>query len=145
MKLSIFLSEAIDILKAKIHKPISLQTVSSNTISIGYEVNVKIPLLGPKSKIISIDLIVDKVVGDDLHFHYSTGIIGADTVINALLSYIPAVNNSKIVDKGDNGQMTLHLKEVEQLGDILEKIAIESVSFERDSILVGFSLREVSN
>ena len=51
MILNIPVNEAVEIIKAKAHKPISLRTVSANTINVGYEVNVKIPIFGKHSTI----------------------------------------------------------------------------------------------
>lgn len=140
MILNIPINEAVNIIKTKTHKPISLRVVSSDTINVGYEVNVKIPLVGVKSKTVCVDFIVDKVVNKDLYFRYSTSIMGASTVMNVLLSFIPTFNESKIVDKLEDGRMKLHLNEIKQMGDILEKIEIDSISFGQDSIQIIFSI-----
>lgn len=139
MKLNIPINEAVDIIKTKTHKPIGLRVVSSDTINVGYEVNVKIPFVGVKSKTISIDFVIDKVIDTDLYFHYSTGIMGGDTVINALFSFIPTVNDSNIVEKLKDGSMILHLCEIKQIGNVLDKIQIDSISFDKDSILFEFT------
>lgn len=140
MTLNIPINEAVSLIKAKIQKPISLRIVSSDTINIGYEIKVKLPLIGYKSKIVSIDLIIDKIIDTDLYFHYSTGIIKADTAINALLSYIPVVSYSRLADKYSDGHITLHLKEIKQLSDKLDKIKINSISFDKDVIMINFIL-----
>lgn len=139
MVLNIPVNEAIDIIKAKAHKPISLRTVSENTINVGYDVNVKMSLLGPISKTISIDIIIDKVVDTDIYFHYSTGIAAGDYVIKALLSYFLTASDIKVIDKNDGGHITVHLREVKQLEDALKKVRINSISFGQDSILVNFT------
>ena len=86
------------------------------------------------------DLTIDKIIDTDLYFHYSTGIVKADTVINALLSYIPVVSYSRLADKHSDGHITLHLKEIKQLGDKLEKIKINSISFDKEMIMIDFLL-----
>lgn len=138
MILDIPVNEAIEIIKAKAHKPISLRTVNESTINAGYEVNVKVPLLGPISKTISIDIIIDKVVDTDIFFHCSTGIAAGDSVIKALLSYFMTSNDSKVIDVHDNGHITAHLKEIKQLEGVLEKIRLNSLSFGQDSIFADF-------
>lgn len=139
MVLYIPVNEAVEIIKAKTNKPISLRVVSTNTINVGYEVNVKIPLIGYKSKTISIDIIIDKVVNTDIYFHSSTGIAAGDSVIKVLLSFLPAINDSKVIDRQGDGHITVHLNEINQLKDSLEKVTINSISFEKDSILVDFT------
>lgn len=95
---------------------------------------MKLPLIGNKSKNINIDFIIDKVIDTDIYFHYSAGIIGGDSVINVLMFFLPVVSESKFVDRHDGGLITFHLREVKQLEDILEKVKINSISFEQDSM-----------
>lgn len=78
MVLNIPVNEAVELIKAKANKPISLRTVSANTINVGYEVNVKVPILGHISKTISIDIIIDSVIDADIRLRYSTGIVAGD-------------------------------------------------------------------
>lgn len=139
MILNISIDEAVDIIKARTHKPISMRIVNSNTINVGYEVSVKIPLIGNRSKTISVDLIIDNVTDSDIYIHYSTGIIGGDSLINALLSYFPAINNSKVVEACEDGHIMIHLNELDQLKGMLEKIEINSISFGDDDIMVDFN------
>ena len=139
MILNIPVNEVIDIIKANTQKSISLRVVNENTINVGYDVNVKIPLIGNVSKTISIDLILDKVVDTDIYLHYSTGIAAGDSVVKTLLSHILTAIDSKIVDRNDDGCFTVHLKEIKQLEVALEKIKINSISFGQDAILVEFT------
>ena len=139
MVLNVHVNEAVEMIKAKVNKPISLRIVNPKTINVGYEVSVKLPLIGNKSKNITIDFIIDKVVDTDIYFHYSAGIIGGDSVINVLMSFLPVVSESKFVDRHEDGLITFHLREVKQLEDILEKVKINSISFEQDSILIDFT------
>lgn len=62
MVLNVPVNEAVEMIKAKANKPISLRIVNAKTINVGYEVSVKLPLIGNKSKNITIDFIIDKVV-----------------------------------------------------------------------------------
>ena len=139
MILYISIAEAVELIEQKSGKTVRMEVVNKSTITVGYEVNIKIPFIGVKSKTIYIDFIIDKVVDTDLYFHYSTGIMGGDTMINALLSFIPTVNDSKIVEKLKDGSMILHLSEIKQMGNVLDKIQIDSISFDKDSILFEFT------
>ena len=138
MRLNVALNEAIDLIKVRVHQPVSLQIVSDDTIKVGYEVSVKIPLIGNKSKTINIDFTIDKVDDSTVYIHYSTGILGGDSVINVLLSFLPAVKDSKVVDRYDDGNIVVHLKKINQLRDMLEKIKINSISFGNDVIIIDF-------
>lgn len=138
MRLNVALNEAIDLIKVRVHQPVSLQIVSDDTIKVGYEVSVKIPLIGNKSKTINIDFTIDKVDDSTVYIHYSTGILGGDSVINVLLSFLPAVKDFKVVDRYDDGNIVVHLKKINQLRDMLEKIKINSISFGQDNIVIDF-------
>ena len=139
MILSISTAEAIELIKKQTNQTIGLKTISENTITVTYLITVKIPIIGHVSKNINVDLTIDKVVGTDLYLQYSTGSIGIDAIINAVLPFIPSVRNYPVADINDNGAITLHLKQIQQLDDILEKITIDAVSFGDNSILVSFT------
>ena len=79
-----------------------------------------------------------KVDDSTVYIHYSTGILGGDSVINVLLSFLPAVKDSKVVDRYDDGHIAVHLMEINQLRDMLEKIKINSISFGNDVIIIDF-------
>ena len=55
------------------------------------------------------------------------------------MSYFPALNNSKVVEKCDDGHIMVHLGEVRQLKGVLEKVEINSISFGTDVIMVDFN------
>ena len=139
MILTISTAEAIELIKSKTNQTIGLTTISENTITVTYQITVKIPIIGHVSKNINVDLTIEKVVGTDLYLQYSTGSIGIDAIINAVLPSIPSVSNYPVADINDNGAITLHLKQIKQLDDILENITIDSVSFGDNSILVSFT------
>jgi len=139
MVLRLPVNEAVEIIKVKTYKLVSLRTVNAHTINIGYEVSVKLPLIGNKSKNISIDFIIDKVVDTDIYLRYSTGMATGDNVIKALLSYFLITSDTKVVSRDVDGHIAVHLKEVKEMENILEKVKINSISFEQDTILVDFS------
>ena len=139
MVLRLPVNEAVEIIKVKTYKLVSLRTVNAHTINIGYEVSVKLPLIGNKSKNISIDFIIDKVVDTDIYLRYSTGMATGDNVIKALLSYFLITSDTKVVSRDVDGHIAVHLKEVKEMENILEKVKINSISFEQDSILVDFT------
>ena len=115
MVLNIPVNEAVELIKDKANKPISLRTVCANTINVGCEVNVKIPIFGHISKTVSIDIIIDKVVDTDVHLRYSTGMDTGDNVIKALLSYFLTASDIKVVGRDVDGHIAVHLKEVKEM------------------------------
>lgn len=131
MLLNIPVIEAVELIKDKTQKLISLKVVDKKTINVGYD--YKFPVVG--TKFINVDLIVDKIVDKDLYFHYTTGKKVIDVAVNALLS---SVNDSEILNKLEDGGVVLHLDKIEKMNTVLDKITLEDISFECDSILVKF-------
>lgn len=132
MILNISTVEAVELIKAKIQKSISLKVVDSKTINVGCD--YKFPVVG--TKFINADLIVDKIVDADLYLRYTTGKKVFDVAVNALLSY---VNDSEILNRPEDGGVILHLDKIEKMNTALDKITLEEISFDCDSILVKFS------
>ena len=79
------------------------------------------------------------MVDTDVHLRYSTGMDTGDNVIKALLSYFLTASDIKVVGRDVDGHIAVHLKEVKEMENILEKVKINSISFEQDTILVDFS------
>lgn len=140
MILKIPMTEAVGIIRQKTGMPIAMKIVNDDTVNVGYEVTVKIPIVGKVTKTIGVDIIVDMVKDHDVFFHYSSGLPGADKIIDKLMDYIPHLKDNNAVEKLRNGNMTAHLKEIPQMKEALEKIEIASVAFGDDEITVGFKL-----
>ena len=117
---------------------IKLQTVNDNTLNVGYNVQINVPVLGKVNKDVSISLTVDKVEGKDVFLHYSTGIHGGDAIINLLLAAIPVLAKTPALQK-DNDGIIVHLNEIKWVRESLKNISLNSLSFIKDGILVGFS------
>lgn len=140
MVLKIPMSEAVGIIRQKTGMPIAMKVISGDTVNVGCEVTVKIPIVGKVTKTIGVDIIIDMVKDYDVFFHYSSGLPGADKIIDKLMDYIPHLKDNSVVEKLGNGNMTAHLKEIPQMKEALEKIEIASVAFGDDAIIVGFKL-----
>lgn len=124
MLLNIPVGEAMELIKNKTRKSISLKVVDSKTINVG-----------PDIKFINADFIVDKIVDTDLYLRYTTGKKMFDVAVNALLSYI---GDSEFFNKLEDGGVVLHLDKIEKMNTVLDKITLEDISFDCDSILVKF-------
>ena len=140
MILQIPINEAVELIKQKIGKTVVLKVVNDNTITIGYEINVKLPIIGHVSKNVNVNVTVDKIEIEDVYLHYAVGMHGGDAIVNSLLSLF--ANDIRIVDKCDNNGLVLHLCEIEEARKILEHIEMKSVSFGTDSVLVDFKMKE---
>ena len=139
MILQVPITEAIELIKQKSGKTVVLNIVNDNTIAIGYEINVKVPLIGNVSKNVNVNVTVDKVEREDVYLHYAIGMHGGDTIVSSLLSWF--ANDIRIVEKCDNNGLVLHLREIEEARKGLEYVEIKSISFGTDSILVDLKMK----
>jgi hypothetical protein len=140
MILQVPITEAVELIKQKSGKTVMLKVVNDNTITIGYEINVKVPLIGIVSKKVNVNVTFDKVEKEDVYLHYAIGMPGGDAIVNSLLSLF--ANDIRIVDKCDNNGLVLHLREIEEARKGLEYVEIKSISFGTDLILVDFKMKE---
>ena len=140
MKLQIPISEAVDLIMQKSGKVVMLKVVNDNTITIGYDINVKVPIIGYVSKNVNVDVTPDKVEKEDVYLHYAVGMHGGNSIVSSLLTLF--ANDIRIVEKCDNNGLVLHLSEIEQARKILKYVEIKSISFGTDSILVDFKMKE---
>ena len=140
MILQVPITEAVELIKQKSGKTVMLKVVNDNTITIGYEINVKVPIIGNVSKNVNVNVTFDKVDKEDVYLHYAIGMPGGDTIVSSLLSLF--ANDIRIVEKCNNNGLVLHLREIEQARKGLEYVEIKSVSFSTDSILVVFKMKE---
>lgn len=141
MILQIPITEALSLIKNKTGKTINMSVVNSCTINIGYQINVKVPILGAISKNVYVDVAIDKVENNDIFLHYSIGMPGADTIINTLLAFF--ATDIRVVEKNGASGLVIHLREIEEARDMLDKIDMKSVSFEEETVLVGFVVKEL--
>ena len=139
MILQVPISEAVELIKQKSGKTVLLKVVNDNTITVGYEINVKVPIIGIVSKNVNVNVTIDKVEKEDVYLHYAVGMPGGDTIVNSLLSWF--ANDIRVVEKCDNNGLVLHLREIEEARKGLEHIEIKSISFGTDSILIDFKMK----
>ena len=135
----------MSLIKQNSGQTINLRVVNENTINVGYLITVKVPVLGQVSRNVSLDLIVDEVADKDLFLHYATGVFGVDTLLDMMLSAIPVLSKTTVLQKQKDGGLVVHLNEIKWVKDSLKQIELKSLKFANDTISVGFSAREVSH
>lgn len=141
MRLHIPISEASALIKAKTDKPVVFRIVNSNTIAVGYDVKVRVPLLGEISKQIEINLQIEKIQDEVLYMRCASN--GLGLIIKGVLTAFPTFSTSDIIEVDGERQVKVHLREIEKLRDVLDKVIINTISFENDYVVVDFCLKEV--
>jgi len=141
MTLKFPIQEAISLIKDKSGKDVSLKVVDKNTINVGYTISKNVPFIGNISKEVDVNVIIDKVIDNNLYLRYATGILGGDIIVDKLLSTLPSFTNSEIVDKDRNGGLIVHLNKIKKIQKFAEQIELKSISFGEDSIISDFIVK----
>lgn len=143
MKLQIPISEAICFVKTKIDKPFSIRILDSDTVIVDYEIKIRVPLLGEISKQIDINLQIEKILDEILYIRCGSEGPGIDLIVKGVLVAFPAFITSNIFEVDGERRIKVRLREIEKLHGILDKITINTISFENDCAMVDFSLKEL--
>ncbi len=138
MKLHLPINEAVSLIKEKSGKEVMLKAIDAKTINIGYKLSTTVPLLGEISKVVDLDVVVDRVANDTLFLHYTTGSAGGDMLLGLLLSAFPLLNDSDIVDKKDDQGLVVHLDKIEKIEKVVDLFDLKSVSFDSGHIIADF-------
>lgn len=141
MKLQIPITEAISLIKAKTGKNISLKVVNLNTVNVGYDLMVKVPLLGDISKNVNIDITIEKLVCNTLYILYSSGIVGMDVILRGIINAVPSFSSKGIIENLGGNRIALHLSEIDEIREALKQVDIKNVNFECDKAIVDFAIK----
>lgn len=137
MELQIPLIEASRLVNAKSGKDIALTVINSKTIQVGYDVKVKVPILGEMSKNVVLDVTIDKLVGEKLHLSYSARGMGMDLILKGLLAVLPT---SCVVADGHN-TLILDLSKIESAHKVLSQIEVEDIMFKDECMIADFTVK----
>lgn len=139
MTLNCSFEELVTIIKEKTGKQLLLKYVSNDTVRVGYELQVKMPFLGTKSKAISLDVTLDEIKGSDLNLHYSTQTPVGDVLMSGLTSFIPSIHESDVVEVSGTS-VIVHLDKVDKLKDTISKVTLNRICFDESAANLDFTL-----
>lgn len=141
MVLNISLDEATRLIKIQTEKSINLRVVNPDTIAVGYEAKISIPILGELSKTIELNLQVEKVENDIVFVQCASDEMGLDLILKGILTVLPSANRQRIVEIADSSHLKIHLNEIEKIKSVFDKITIQTITFADQGILLEFSLK----
>lgn len=141
MTLQIPIQEVISLIKDKSGKDVSLKVVDKNTINVGYTISKSVLFIGNISKVVDVNVTIDKVIDNDLYLRYATGILGGDYIVDKLLSSLPLFTSSEIVDKDHNSGLIVHLNKIKKIQKFAEQIELKSITFGEDSVISDFIVK----
>ena len=112
---------------------IGLTYVDENTIKVNAVVKMLI------SKAVDVNISIKEVAGSDVTLTYQAGMAIELMAKGALKWFKDSIED--ILEEQDNNTLLVHLEKIDQLKLVLEKVELQSISFEPDYINLGFSLR----
>ena len=130
MKASISFLELQDILAENAKLPISLAFVDDKTVHASAVVS-----LGFIKKTVEVNLRVIDLTGSDLLVGYSGG-FGMETLVGTALNLLKDKIPAGLLDNRGNGQLMIHLGQIDQVKGVFEKIDVRDISVLNDGIQV---------
>lgn len=136
MKLAITYSELQEYVAGHFKKNVNLGYVDEATVSVSLPIKV----FG-FTKSVGINIIVKKVEGTDLFLSYD-GKMGIDLLVSPAISYAKKLVPGKAdwVEQMPGNILKLRLGDIDQMKKVFEKLELNNIFFEQDSIVVDASL-----
>ena len=135
MKATIEYSEIQSLVKSKTRREIGLSAIDERTVKVEAKVNVKVPFLGKIEKSVGVNVLVEKIEGNDVHLKYEGG-MGTDMIIGGLLSFLSSTPAMKVVEKTLGNGIVVHLNEVEEARKVLDIVELTNIVFQENGVTV---------
>ena len=133
MNAIIYYQEIHSLIKAKTGREIRLSAIDGRTVKAEAKVNVKVPLLGEIEKSIGVNVLVEKIEGNDIWLKYDGG-MGTDMIIGGLLSFLSSTAAMKMVEKTQGNGIVVHLDEIEKARKVLDVVELTDIVFMNDAM-----------
>lgn len=134
MNIQIPYNELSGFVRDRFNQNLVMNFVDEKTISIGKEIRVAM-----LSKLVSVNLTVKQVSGNDVTLVYNGG-IGLDLLVKAALKYFKEKMGG-LVEELDGNTLVVHLQKIEQLKDALKTVALGGLSFDKTNANVQVQMR----
>lgn len=138
MQIKITFSEIQSIILEHWHKQIVFAFVNDSTMNV----STKVKVIG-FSKSLGLNIEVGKIIENDLYLLYSGG--GSEIIMGPLLAFFKKwlPEKSNIIESGSNHSLVIHLAEIEQLQNMLEKVTLNQITFDSTGINIEFTLKNI--
>lgn len=134
MNIQIPYNELSGFVRDHFNQNLVMNFVDEKTISIGKEIRVAM-----LSKLVSVNLTVKQVSGNDVTLVYNGG-MGLDLLVKAALKYFKEKMGG-LVEELDGNTLVVHLQKIEQLKDALKTVALGGLSFDKTNANVQVQMR----
>lgn len=136
MEVKIKYSELQDFISHKFKKEVSLAFVAPSTVAV----STKIKVFG-FAKSIGVELCVEKVDDSNLHIVYS-GKLGVELLITPAIAFLKRLlpDKTNFITQSSNNRVVVNVAEIEQLEDVLDKVALKNICFDEEHVVIESSL-----
>lgn len=136
MEVKIKYSELQDFISHNFKKEVGLAFVAPSTVAV----STKIKVFG-FAKSIGVELCVEKVDGSNLHIAYS-GKFGVELLITPAIAFLKRLlpDKTNFITQSSNNRVVVNVAEIEQLEDVLDKVALKNICFDEEHIIIESSL-----
>lgn len=137
MEVRIKYTEIQEFILKNFHKEVGLTYVDPSTVSVSTKVKVFAFV-----KNVGIDLKVEKLEGTMLHLVYS-GKLGIEMLISPAISFLKRLvpEKTNLISQGTGNRVYVNLAEIDQLKAVLDKVELQSISFDETHVIVEASLK----
>lgn len=137
MEVRIKYTEIEGFIKQNFQKEVGLTYVDPSTVSVSTKIKVFAFV-----KNVGVDLKVEKLEGSILHLVYS-GKLGIEMLISPAISFLKRLvpEKTNLISQGTGNKLLVNLAEIDQLKAVLDKVELQSISFDETHIIVEASLK----
>ena len=137
MEVRIKYTEIEGFIKQNFQKEVGLTYVDPSTVSVSTKIKVFAFV-----KNVGVDLKVEKLEGSILHLVYS-GKLGIEMLISPAISFLKKLvpEKTNLISQGTGNRVFVNLAEIDQLKAVLDKVELQSISFDENHIIVEAGLK----
>lgn len=137
MEVRIKYTEIEGFIKKNFQKEVGLVYVDPSTVSVSTKIKVFAFV-----KNVGVDLKVEKLEGSILHLVYS-GKFGIELLISPAISFLKRLvpEKTNLISQGTGNKVFVNLAEIDQLKKVLDKVELQSISFDETHVIVEAVLK----
>lgn len=137
MEVRIKYTEIQEFILKNFQKEVVLTYVDPSTVSVSTKIKVFAFV-----KNVGVDLKVEKLEGSKLPLVYS-GKFGIELLISPAISFLKKLvpEKTNLISQGTGNRVFVNLAEIDQLKAVLDKVELQSISFDETLVIVEASLK----
>ena len=137
MEVRIKYTEIQEFILNNFHKEVGLAYVDPSTVSVSTRIQVF-----AFARNVGVDLKVEKLEGSILHLVYS-GKFGIELLISPAISFLKKLvpEKTNLISQGTGNKVFVNLAEIDKLKAVLDKVELQSISFDETHVIVEAGLK----